>query len=141
MDAFIQKIQESDCRLTRLFDGSPSFSLNDAAKTMDIYRSVSAFLSLFLGMSGTASITPNFMTEEEFVLVGVRNYHQHFYLKYELAGDVVAILSLGRYERCDGRDELDAVGVFSFGGKQGLFQSKPGEDWLQATKRFVEMIR
>ena len=141
MNQFIKKMMESDSRLNQLFEGSPSFSTRDISATKDIYRIVASFLSAFSGAPGTPKVTPNFRTEADKFPIKGRTYHQHFIINHEIDDEVVAVLSLGRFEKEGGRDEYDAIGVFSIGEKDGVFQSEPGESWLHAVKRFVEMLK
>lgn len=141
MDRFIQKMRESDSRLNQLFDGTPSFTVHDVSTTKDIYRTVSTFLSYFSGMPGTPKITPNFKTEIYPYPINGKVYHQHFIINYEVDGNTIGLVSLGRFEKEGGRDEQDAVGAFSINCLQGLVHSEPGETWSHFMKRFVEMLK
>ena len=130
-------MKECDSRLNQLFDGTPSFTVNDVSATKDIYRTVSTFLSYFSGMPGIPKVTPNFKTEVAPLPINGKIYHQHFIINYEVDGETVGLVSLGRFEKEGGRDEQDAVGV----NQQRLIESEPGEDWFHFVKRFVEMLK
>lgn len=140
MDSFIQTMKQCDPRLNQLFEGSPSFSPNDF-QWKEISRVVGTIFNSFHNTPGTPKVTPNFRTEDNPISIRKKVYHQHFIINYEINDEVVAVLSLGRWEKEGGRDEQDTAGVFCVGEKQGLFQSEPGETWIHAVKRFVEMLQ